>query len=47
MHLVFSYSIDKTKVQSPLITLEPAQESQYHCDFDELESFLYCHLAFD
>ena len=47
MHLVFSHSIGKTKVQSPLITLDPAQESQYHCDFDWLESFLYYDLAFD
>ena len=47
MHFAFSHSIGNTKVQSLLITLDPAQESQYHCDFDELESFLYCHLAFD
>ena len=47
MHLVFSHSIGKTKVQSLLITLDPAQESQYHCDFDGLESFLCRHLAFD
>ena len=47
MRSVFFHFMGKTKVQIPLIALDPAQESRYQCDFDGLEGFLYRHLAFD